>query len=511
LAAVPVALLLAGCEAEVQPGDLQLITGFAGLVAADEPNAVVVGREVLANNGTAVDAAVAMAFTLSATLPSRAGVGSGGACIVYDHGQQAAQALSFTPQAAPGGGVVPLMSRAMAVMHARYGFVRWELLVTPGENLARFGNPVSRALAKDLEAARSKILGNPGLRKIYAGGSGGVLQEGDNLVQPELSTVLSGIRQRGGGYLYSADLPDRLSLAAERVGVSMSPTEIRESVPSLVEPLRVEVGPDFLFLPPPPSTGGVMTGQLWQLLAELEDWEPDARDSGVLLAQAERAVLADRSKWLLPDGVSKGAPQDLVSGDRAEALDLSNATVPASAGFAATGAGFAVGDRFGNAVACSFTMNAIFGSGRVLADTGIVLASPPAPGALDAVPLSVAVIGNENIGRARLAASAGSGDSSPSDLVQVLIRVLNEDEPPVDAVAAPRVHLIAGGSVGYELGLSGDVISALEESGFQVRAEADPTRINLFFCPEGYARVERAALCGIATDPRGHGLAETVR
>src|SRR4051812_3092656 len=68
----------------------------SALVASDAAEADVIARQIMAEGGTAADAAIAAAFTLAVVLPSRAGIAARGACLVQDDGREGIDALDFT-------------------------------------------------------------------------------------------------------------------------------------------------------------------------------------------------------------------------------------------------------------------------------------------------------------------------------------------------------------------------------------------------------------------------------
>ena len=69
------------------------VRGFLGGIATEDPAAALAGRQVLSAGGTAVDAAVAAGFVMTVTLPSRVGLGGGGACLVFDPAKAAVEAV----------------------------------------------------------------------------------------------------------------------------------------------------------------------------------------------------------------------------------------------------------------------------------------------------------------------------------------------------------------------------------------------------------------------------------
>jgi gamma-glutamyltranspeptidase / glutathione hydrolase len=100
-----------------------------------------------------------------------------------------------------------------------------------------------------------------------------------------------------------------------------------------------------------------------------------------------------------------------------------------------------------------------------------------------------------------LAGGAAGGTRLRSALVQVVAGILDEGLPPQEAVTRPRLHP-ADGLVHLEPGLGEDVVPALKQQGLEVREW--PERHHYF---GGVSVVTRA---GAAGDPRRSGSAATL-
>jgi gamma-glutamyltranspeptidase/glutathione hydrolase len=103
---------------------------------------------------------------------------------------------------------------------------------------------------------------------------------------------------------------------------------------------------------------------------------------------------------------------------------------------------FATLDKDGNAVACSVSMDNLFGTGRVLPGMGILLAASPA--AIPTPLYSAAIAWNENIHAFR-AAVGGSGQAgAPMAVAVAMLNALRSNQPMPAAVPEPgRANVIA--------------------------------------------------------------------
>ena len=274
------------------------ISGFIGAVVADEPTAAIAGRDVLALGGNATDAAVAMGFMLSVTYPSRASLGSGGACLVYSPAKTGAgagvpEAILFTPVApgtvTPGTdrpAAVPMLARGLFALHARYGRRPFETLVSPAEQKARFGTPASRAFVRDLQLVSGPLLADPNARAVFAPG-GKLLSDGGTMIQPDLGATLAQLRVAGVGDLYQGVLGQKFALASVQAGGGLTLGDLRSALPKTLAPLIVSAGRDRVAFLPPPADGGLAAAAAFEQL--------ETAHAGPTVANA--AALAAAARW----------------------------------------------------------------------------------------------------------------------------------------------------------------------------------------------------------------------
>lgn len=520
LAAAIAAGGLAGCETaeEAPSGIIGSVEGFAGAVVADEPRAVLVGRDVLSSGGTAADAAVAMYFTLAVTLPSQAGLGGGGVCVVHDPRERKTEALDFLPRAAPGGKVaLPGNVRGMAALHARYGALRWEqLLVTP-ENLARFGTPMSRALAREAATARDLLRRDPELSEIFFKRDGNLLDEGESLRQPNLVGAIATIRTQGAGAFYMGRFAVTLAEAAQSIGAPLTTEALRETLPSFRDTLRLPFGNHELHVAPPPAAGGLVAAEIIGLLTQGRDYGAvGAGERPHLLAEAAKRAFADRTAWMQPDGSTENpgavlAPahlrQVMESYDPARAVPAAELDPPPAAREENPWAtGFLAVDRHGRAVACNVTMNSLFGSGRVAPGTGIILAPAPSPSGPGATALGPMILANAPTGEFYYAAAASGGPTAATAMATVFLGAATLGQPLEAALAAKRIHHNgAPDGVFHEDGVAAEILQGLRQRGHQLGEAGILGRVGAVWCPGGLP--PGADTCQAAADPRSSGLA----
>ena len=359
-------------------------------VVADEPRAASIGRDIIAQGGRAGDAAAAMALAMAATLPSRVGLAGGGVCVVFNAAKKESRTLDFLPRpAGANGAAVPAFLRGIYALQAAAGVMRWEQTVVPAEQLAGGGAIVSRALAQDLAANAARLSADPEARRVFLP-AGVPLAEGAAIRQPDLAASLSQVRRGGVAAMHGGPL-----------GASVGPA------------LGIDQATLRGYQPRWGQTASVPLGIVSMQFAQLPE-----RESGAALVAA----------W--------NAAADLPPAQRA--ARVAQALGATGSGTNAPGAGLAVIDPDDNGVACTFTMGAPFGTGRMVPDTGMLAAQ----GVTRADFGAPGLLANAIVGRTQFAgtgtASGNDGPSAgPAALLTAALPAALEKQPG-DAIQAAR-------------------------------------------------------------------------
>jgi gamma-glutamyltranspeptidase/glutathione hydrolase len=171
------------------------VLGDAGMVATQNRYASKVGARILEQGGNAVDAAVAIGFTLAVTYPRAGNLGGGGFMLVHDAGADKTVAIDYREMAPIGatrdmyldedGKVdrtrsyfshlaagVPGTVAGMWEAHQNYGSMPWAELLEPAIELARGGFVVGHDMVVLLKTQGERLCRNAATCDYFFGENG---------------------------------------------------------------------------------------------------------------------------------------------------------------------------------------------------------------------------------------------------------------------------------------------------------------------------------------------------
>jgi gamma-glutamyltranspeptidase/glutathione hydrolase len=386
------------------------------MIAAANPHAVEAGAQVLADGGTAADAAVAIQLMLGLVEPQSSGLGGGAFLLYWDaetkqltsfDGRETAPAaasptlfqneagepLKFFDAVVGGRSVgVPGTPKLLAELHERWGKRPWKSLVQPAIDKARQGFAVSPRLAGLIARDGDRLKSDPVARAYFFTGDGEPLQAGATLRNLAYGGTLATLAEQGMDAFYSGPLAEAI---VEKVrGAEGNPGILalddlaryrvieREPVCAAYRQYQVcGMGP--------PSSGGLTVGQILGLLQpfDMGSMSPDDPQTWRLIGDASRLAFADRGRYMadsdfvpmpvkgLLDPAYLAARAELLRGDKAletvsagepqwdHAMNLADdeaIELPSTSHFV-------VQDSFGNIASMTTTIENGFGSRLMVA------------------------------------------------------------------------------------------------------------------------------------------------
>lgn len=474
------------------PSIASTASGAHGAVATDQVIASEAGLSVLRAHGNAVDAAVAIGYTLAVTYPSAGNIGGGGFMLIrladgsshfIDFRETAPAAATPTMYRDASGHVVPERSTvgALAVAvpgtvagleYARehYGTRSRHELIGGAIALAERGFRLGEADARVFSAGTPLLARFPASAAIFTH-DGAPLRAGETLRQPALAATLRAIDRDGPSGFYTGAIAQRIAASVRAAGGILTAGDLAAYRVRERTPIECAHHGDRVIAAPPPSSGGIAICETLGILGDTRAGEfHDAADAHREL-EAERRAFADRSTALGdPDFVTAPiarllAPAYLAR--QAASIAPDRATPSSSIEGLAVHEGtnttnYSVVDAAGNAVDVTYTLNATFGSGLVAGDTGVLLndemddfaSAPGVPnqfglvqGEANAIaplkrPLSsmAPTIVSDPSGRVVLVAGAAGGPRIITTTLDVIRDVLDFGGDVGGALAAPRIH-----------------------------------------------------------------------
>jgi gamma-glutamyltranspeptidase / glutathione hydrolase len=461
-----------------------MVTALAPAVAAGHPATAEAGVEILADGGSAADAAVAAALASCVAETVMTGLLGGGHAIYWDAAAGRARNLDCFCAAPSGSGgeligldvpfgeelvhyavgaascAVPGVAAGLGALWEAHGRLPWRRLVEPALRLAREGVGMPPAHAACLEMLAPVMTMREGAR-MYAPG-GRLLQAGERLDQPGLVAALQSLAEEGASGAYTGTIGRALLELSNARGGRLTADDLARYEARWTEPVQVERG----------SREILTRAGLSGMPSTLER-----------LPSLQGLTAAERTILLLAALDGAPAPEthttNLVTAD-----DDGNACV------LTTSLGLGSGDWLPG---LDLHLNSMLGEVDLLVgslEPGERMQSMMAPTiVLDRHGLALAI-------------GAAGGTRLRTALVGVMAAILDEGVEPQEAVDRPRAH-VAAGVVNAEPGVDEDALARLEAGGLAVRRW--PALHHYFGGVSGIGRRSAAA------DPRRSGAALSAR
>ncbi len=373
--------------------------GDRGMVVANHPAAAAAGATMLAEGGTATDAAVAALLALSVCEPMMVGLFGGGTMhLAAPDGMHrvldgmASAPLAARPEMFEGRDpllqqrgaqavAVPRNLRAWEDALASHGRFTLADCLEPAIRLAERGFRAGGYLHECIAETAPDLARDRFMAALFLPG-GSPAPPGTLIRNPALAETLRVIARDGAAALHEGDIGSSAVMDLARRGGLLTTDDLAAARPTWREPVRGTYRGTEVIGPPPPSAGGVHLLQMLRVIEGFDLAALGANSPGALhlvaeclkLAFADRAVAtADPDFVAVPVARLTGAAY---AAERRALLDPGRARDWA-AGIAPLRESphtthVTAADAEGGIACCTHTINSLFGARILLPETGLI-------------------------------------------------------------------------------------------------------------------------------------------
>jgi len=510
------------------------------MVVSQNSLATDVGYEILQQGGNAIDAAVAVGFSLAVTLPRAGNLGGGGFMLIYKADSDKVHSIDYR-SAAPNlaksemyltnsgvkrfGNIVNAVPGTVAGLikaHKEHGKLPLKKVLKPSIDLAKKGFKVSYDLNYALKWAKDHLQANKVSKKKFYINSNKPLPVDSLFRQPNLAKTLSLISRKGKKAFYSGEIAEWIVKDAKLNGGLIRKDDLASYKAKSRTPIETSYRGYRVVSMPPAASGGLVLLQTLNILENfnLSGLGHNSASSLHILSESMIRAYADRTRFhgdpdfyqvpvksLLDKNyakkransinLSQKTPPDEISPGNGSKLDESKDTTH-----------FSIVDSEGNAVANTYTLGSSFGSGVTVPKGGFLLNNQMRNfshlySKSEEVSLSTSEANKLESGKRMISTQTptlvfnpegnlqmilGSpgGGRIPNIITQVISNIIDHKLGFGEAVISPRINQRVKGNLEMETGFSPDTLSILRTKGHVLKSSTTMGSVQAIFIKEGY-------------------------
>ena len=496
--------------------------GQSGMVVSQNQASSDIGIQILDMGGNAVDAAVAVGFSLAITLPRAGNLGGGGFMLVYLKDEDKTIAVDFR-SASPKNitqndflflknnydqrrygykaSGVPGTVAGLIQTHERYGKLPLRRILKPVINQARKGLDVSYDLNQAIGSANQIAL-DVESTNIYLQDNNPV-SEHSKMIRKDLAWTINEIAKNGDEAFYEGSIAKKIIQAMNENGGYISAKDLQEYQPRFSEPIKTTYRGLTVFAHPPPAGGAAVLLESLNILENFSVADMGAQSAQFLhlFAEALQRGHMDRSRFMGDPEFYDVPIQKIISKKRANTLakeiNLSSVTPPGDLNpdslfyEGENTTHYSIVDKDGNAVSNTYTLGYSFGSGVTIPGTGILMDNQMnnfayrygeegiidrsasegnkfEPGKRPMSTMTPVIVFDENNALKLISGSPG-GALIPAAVLRVITGIIDFDLNLGEATMLPRIHKDwPYESLRVEKGISSDTKKVLESFGHEL-------------------------------------------
>ena len=364
-----------------------------GMVVSAREEASMAGIEILKQGGNAFDAMIATDLALAVVYPSAGNLGGGG-FMVYRLNNDSIGSLDYREKAplkaskdmfldTDGNEIknlstvgslsigIPGTVAGLFATYEKFGSVPLESIFKPAIKLAEKGFRVTKKQAESINRYRKQILSLNDQIKEFEN----EFTEGDLFINKPLAQTLKLLQKKGKDEFYKGSIGEQIVEYLKTKNGIIQKKDLEDYEPVWRDPVVFNYKDLEIISMGPPSSGGVVLGQIFKMLDNFDLSKIKHNDANYikLLTEIEKRAFADRSKYLgdpdfnyipvnelFDQSYLDSKISDFSFQKSTKSVDIFPGSIILNESNETTH--YSIVDQFGNAVAVTTTLNGSYGS-----------------------------------------------------------------------------------------------------------------------------------------------------